>query len=113
MHAHRWSQGPVLAGPLNLLLMLPVRLCFQLYLCSDVDHRFHGCGQFSRRILFAFGTLFVHGAHFSPSSRFLCLCLLQVMPRMMSGMNPEELAEMQKMQSNFSLEGLKRNIEKK
>jgi hypothetical protein len=32
---------------------------------------------------------------------------------MMSGMNPEELAEMQKMQSNFSLEGLKRNLEKK
>ena len=43
------------------------------------------------------------------------LPLLQVvvMPRMMSGMNPEELAEMQKMQSNFSMEGLRKKLETK
>ena len=36
-----------------------------------------------------------------------------VMPRMMSGMSPEERAEMAKMQSSFSLDGMKKSLENK
>ena len=36
-----------------------------------------------------------------------------VMPKLMNNMDPQELAEMQKMQSSFSVEGLRKKLEAK
>ena len=36
-----------------------------------------------------------------------------VMPKLMNNMDPQELAEMQKMQSSFSIDGLRKKLESK
>jgi len=41
------------------------------------------------------------------------LVMVVVMPRMMNNMDPAELEEMKKMQSNFSLDSLRRSLEEK